>query len=188
MDKPPSEIGQAGRSAALWVAGAMLAGAWAASVDRDPRWVVFSCLLGSSLLVLGWIDWNTFRLPDALTLPLIVLGLLAAWLDSLDALTAGAIGAVAGYAALVGVNLCYRHLRGRDGLGRGDAKLLAAGGAWLGWSALPWVVLLAAMLGLMLALLRRMRGERVTAGTAVPFGPALALAIWLIWIYGLPID
>jgi leader peptidase (prepilin peptidase)/N-methyltransferase len=86
------------------------------------------------------------------------------------------------------VNLCYRRLRGRDGLGRGDAKLLAAGGAWLGWSALPWVVLLAALLGLLLALLQRLRGERLTAETAVPFGPALALAIWLIWIYGLPID
>jgi leader peptidase (prepilin peptidase) / N-methyltransferase len=188
MDKPHPDIGHTGRTAALLVAAALLAGLWAASVDRDPRWILFSCLLGSSLLALGWIDWKTFRLPDALTLPLIALGLLAAWLDSMEALIAGAIGAVAGYAALVGVNLCYRRLRGRDGLGRGDAKLLAAGGAWLGWSALPWVVLLAALLGLLLALLQRLRGERLTAETAVPFGPALALAIWLIWIYGLPID
>jgi leader peptidase (prepilin peptidase)/N-methyltransferase len=188
MDKPPRDIAKAGRTAALWGSAAVLAGLWAASVDRDPRWVLFSCLLGSTLLVLGWIDWNTFRLPDALTLPLLVLGLLAAWLDSTEALTAGAIGAVAGYAALVGVNLSYRRLRGRDGLGRGDAKLLAAGGAWLGWSALPWVVLLAALVGLLIALAQRLRGERLTAETAVPFGPALALAIWLIWIYGLPID
>jgi leader peptidase (prepilin peptidase)/N-methyltransferase len=77
-------------------------------------------------------------------------------------------------------------LRGREGLGQGDAKLLAAGGAWLGWEALPWVVLLAAMLGLALALFRRARGVALTRETALPFGPPLALAIWIIRLHGFP--
>ena len=161
---------------------------WAASVDTDPRWIVSSTALGWMLLALGWIDWNTFRLPDLLTLPLVILGLVAAWLDSPEAFYSGAIGALAGYTALFAVSLGYRLLRGREGLGRGDAKLLAAGGAWLGWPALPWVVLLAALLGLLLALLQRMRGVRLTAQTALPFGPALALAIWIIWLYGVPME
>jgi leader peptidase (prepilin peptidase)/N-methyltransferase len=167
---------------------ALLVVAWAASVDTDPQRIVFDCLLGWSLLALGWIDWNTLRLPDALTLPLVVVGLASAWLDSPGAFYSGVIGAVAGYGAFFVVGVCYRLVRGREGLGRGDAKLLAAAGAWLGWPALPWVVLLAALLGLLLALLQRARNVRLTAETALPFGPPLALAIWIIWIYGVPVE
>jgi leader peptidase (prepilin peptidase)/N-methyltransferase len=167
-------------------AAALLVMAWAASVDRDPRRLAFGSILGCCLLALGWIDWNTLRLPDALTLPLMGLGLATAWLDSPEALYAGVLGALAGYAALLAVGLCYRLARGRDGLGRGDAKLLAAGGAWLGVAALPWVVLLAALFGLVLAILHGARGGRLTRETALPFGPPLALAIWIIWLYGTP--
>jgi leader peptidase (prepilin peptidase) / N-methyltransferase len=174
------------RSIALMGVGAALVPTWAASADTEVPWMLFSCLLGWTLLALGWIDWKTLRLPDALTLPLVALGLAAAWTDSQDALLSGAIGALVGYGALVAVNLGYRRLRGRDGLGRGDAKLLAAGGAWLGWQALPWIVLLAALLGLLLAALQRARGSPLTAESAIPFGPPLALAIWIIWIYGVP--
>jgi prepilin signal peptidase PulO-like enzyme (type II secretory pathway) len=173
---------------ALWsVAGALVVG-WAATVDLDPLWILSSCLLGWSLLALGWIDWHALRLPDALTLPLLGVGLAVAWLDSPAQFYDGLIGAIAGYAALVLLGFLYRLLRHRDGLGRGDAKLLAAGGAWLGWPALPAIVLLAALLGLLLALLQRLRGARLTAMTAIPFGPPLAAAIWLIWIYGSPFD
>ncbi len=148
--------------------------------------MLFSCLLGWSLLALAWIDWHTLRLPDALTLPLMALGLAAAWADSSAALASGLVGALAGYAALFGLSVIYRRLRGREGLGQGDAKLLAAGGAWLGWQALPWVVLLAALLGLAVAGLHRMRGGELTAQTALPFGPPLAAAIWIAWLYGVP--
>jgi leader peptidase (prepilin peptidase)/N-methyltransferase len=174
------------RNLALIGAAALLVMAWAASVDRDPRRLAFGSILGCCLLALGWIDWNTLRLPDALTLPLMGLGLATAWLDSPEALYAGVLGALAGYAALLAVGLCYRLARGRDGLGRGDAKLLAAGGAWLGVAALPWVVLLAALFGLVLAILHGARGGRLTRETALPFGPPLALAIWIIWLYGTP--
>ncbi len=134
-------------------AAAALVTAWAATRDTDPSWILFSTLLGWNLLALGWIDLKTLRLPDALTLPLIGLGLAAGWLDSPSALMSGALGAAAGYAALAAIGVAYRLARGRDGLGRGDAKLLAAGGAWLGWQALPWIMLLAALLGLLTALI-----------------------------------
>ncbi len=179
--------GMTRRGVATACAGAAIVAAWAASVDTDIRWMAFSCVLGWTLLALGWIDWRTFRLPDVLTLPLLAVGLAAAAIDSQASLISGVIGALAGYGALSAVNAGYRRLRGRDGLGRGDAKLLAAGGAWLGWQALPWVVLFAALLGLLLAALQRARGARLTAETALPFGPPLALAIWIVWMYGLPI-
>jgi leader peptidase (prepilin peptidase) / N-methyltransferase len=167
---------------------ALLVVGWAASVDTDPWRLLFGVVLGWSLLALGWIDWHTLRLPDALTLPLMGVGLIVGCWDSPAALYASVVGALAGYTVLVIVGIGYRLARGRDGLGRGDAKLLAAGGAWLGWAALPWVMLLAAVLGLALALLHRARGMRLTRETALPFGPPLALAIWIIWLYGFPGD
>lgn len=174
------------RSMAWITAAALFLMGWAVSVDRDPHRLLFGCILGWSLLALSWIDWNTLRLPDALTLPLMGLGLAIAWMDSPEALYSGMVGALAGYAALLAVGVCYRLARGRDGLGRGDAKLLAAGGAWLGVAVLPWVVLLAALFGLTLAILHGARGGRLTRDTALPFGPPLALAIWITWLYGTP--
>ncbi len=73
----------------------------------------------------------------------------------------------------------YRQLRGRDGLGLGDAKLLAAAGAWLGVESLPWLLLIAALLGLAMALVR---AGPLRAETAVPFGPPLALSFWGLFV------
>lgn len=147
-----------------------------------PPLAIPAAVLGWWLLGLALIDLRSWRLPDVLTLPLIALGLAAAWsgllpeLGLLDAL----LGAAAGYVALAGIAWLYRRLRGREGLGLGDAKLLAAAGAWLGPAALPWVILLAAPMGLVLALARRtpLRGD-----SAVPFGPPLALAFWLLFLW-----
>ena len=75
-------------------------------------------------------------------------------------------------------------MRGRDGLGQGDAKLLAASGAWLGVAALPNVVLFAAVAGLAMAAVLSLGGKVLTARTMLPFGPCLALATWLIWLQG----
>jgi leader peptidase (prepilin peptidase)/N-methyltransferase len=75
-------------------------------------------------------------------------------------------------------------IRGREGLGVGDAKLLAAAGSWVGVLALPTVVLEAGLLGLASAMLLRMSGRRVHASTALPFGPSLALALWVVRLYG----
>jgi leader peptidase (prepilin peptidase)/N-methyltransferase len=156
------------------------AAAIATGADGLVLWA--GCLLGWTLLALAWIDWAHFLLPDALTLPLLLAGLAEAWLAEPWEVTDRALGAVAGYLAFRLLAEAYRRLRRREGLGQGDAKLLAAAGAWLGWQALPQVVLLAALFGLGLALLARLRGASVGAATALPFGPPLAAAIFLLWL------
>jgi leader peptidase (prepilin peptidase)/N-methyltransferase len=141
-------------------------------------WV--NCLLGWWLLALGWIDARHFRLPDVLTLPLIVAGLAATWFIDPEGLLANSVGAVAGLLAFQGISMVYRRLRGREGLGGGDAKLLAAGGAWVGVGHLAPVILLAAMGALVWLLALRLRQVPMSLTTATPFGPFLALAIWLV--------
>jgi len=150
-------------------------------LDRGP-YVWLDCVLGWWLLTLGWIDAREWLLPDVLTLPLVIVGLsLALILDPAE-LTDRAFGAALGYLGLRGLAYLYRKLRGRDGLGQGDAKLLAAAGAWIGASALPQVILIAALAGLAAAGCLRLAGIRLNASSALPFGPFLALATWLVWL------
>jgi leader peptidase (prepilin peptidase)/N-methyltransferase len=141
-----------------------------------------SLLLGWGLLVLGLIDAQVFRLPDAITYPLAIAGLACAWL--LDDFIDHAIGLIAGFAALAAVAWAYERLRGREGLGLGDAKLGAVAGAWLGWMALPSVVLLGALGGLAVYAVAAIRRGREALAEPIPFGVPLAFAIWLIWLYG----
>jgi leader peptidase (prepilin peptidase)/N-methyltransferase len=141
------------------------------------------CLLGWWLLALAWIDLRCWLLPDALTLPLVLAGLAAAvWLEP-ESLTAAALGAAVGYLGLRLVGSLYRMLRGGDGVGEGDAKLLAASGAWLGAALLPDVILLAASTALAAALCLRLAGIRLSARSALPFGPFLAFATWVFWLF-----
>jgi leader peptidase (prepilin peptidase)/N-methyltransferase len=156
---------------------------WAALVVAGPP-LYASCLLGWVLLALAICDWRSFLLPDALTLPLLLAGLgVTAWLTP-AAVFDHAAAAALGYALFRGIALGYRRLRGREGMGAGDAKLLAAGGAWLGLMPLPIVMLAAALSGLLFAAALALGGTRVRGETALPFGPALALGIWLVWLYG----
>jgi leader peptidase (prepilin peptidase)/N-methyltransferase len=157
---------------------------WAILGDADPDRLWADCLLGWTLLALAWIDWRWMVLPDVLTLPLLLSGLLLTLLLQPDAITNHAAGAAVGYLLLRGVAWSYRLVRGREGMGAGDAKLLGAAGAWLGLTPLPLVVLLAALLGLATAGLLALCGRDVRATTALPFGPCLALALWLIWLHG----
>ncbi len=145
----------------------------------EPGLAWAGCGLGWGLLALGWIDWQHWRLPDALTLPLVILGLVATALLLPAALPDHAIGAMVGWAAFRGISLLYRWLRGREGLGEGDAKLLAVAGAWVGWPNLPMVVLLAALLGIGVAFAR---GGRLRGSLVLPFGPCMAVALWLVWL------
>ena len=182
--------GQAMRAgwAAAAASGLLLPLAWAAAVEPQPARLAASCLLGWALLALAWIDWRSLRLPNLLTFPLLGAGLAVTWLLQPAALAGHLAGALAGYAALALLSHLYFATRGREGLGLGDAKLLAAGGAWLGWQALPFIVLLAAGLALFLVLALRLRGRDLAADGALPFGPALALSIWLVWLYGDPLS
>ncbi len=127
------------------------------------------------LVALAWIDARRGLLPDRLTLPLLWLGLLVNLDGALVPLRDAVLGAVAGYAFLAGIAAGFRLLTGREGMGGGDVKLLAALGAWLGWAALPQVVLAASALALAVAVLRRLAGG-LQPGQAFSFGPFLALA------------
>jgi leader peptidase (prepilin peptidase) / N-methyltransferase len=148
-------------------------------------WLLWASLaLGWTLLALAAIDLRHYLLPDALTLPLIAAGLAVAWLIDPARLGDHALGAVAGFIGFAVIAWLYQRLREREGLGRGDAKLLGAGGAWLGWQALPSVVALAAVVALAVALAGTLLGAKLGATTKIAFGPYLALAIWLVWLYG----
>ena len=150
-----------------------------------PLAAAVGALLGWWLLGLALVDLRVLRLPDAMTMPLLAAGLALAWLQP-EGLRAPALADAAGAAAVGGLTLAgiaygYRWLRRREGLGLGDAKLCAAAGAWLGIAPLPWLILLAALAGLGLALVLH---RRLKATAAVPFGPPLALAFWLLWVLG----
>jgi leader peptidase (prepilin peptidase)/N-methyltransferase len=151
---------------------------------RDAGAAVWlDCVLGWWLLALGWIDFRYWLLPDLLTLPLVAAGLAAALAIEPESMAGRALGAGIGYLVFRVLAYLYRKLRGREGLGGGDAKLLAAGGAWVGIDGLPQVVLIAALSGLLAAACWRLAGVRVRPSSALPFGPFLALAIWLVWMF-----
>jgi len=149
------------------------AAAWAVPFPHALGWMA----LGWCLLALAILDMRHFWLPDALTLPLAALGLMVApWVTGVD-LTDAFIGAAAGYGVLLIVALAYCRVRGREGLGLGDAKLLGALGAWFGWQALPFILLLAAVLGLAWALVGALRsGAKLDGQAMVPLGTFLCVA------------
>jgi leader peptidase (prepilin peptidase) / N-methyltransferase len=161
---------------------ALIVALMALAVDDMPR-AGLDCLFGWWLLTLAWIDLRRWLLPDLLTLPLIVAGLAASAAFDPDTVLDRALGAALGYIALVVIAAVYRALRQREGLGRGDAKLLGAAGAWVGATALPQVILLAALAALLAAVLRP-GGVRLHPHSAMQFGPFLALATWTIWLGG----
>lgn len=128
---------------------------------------------GWLLLALAIVDARHFWLPDALTLPLAVIGLtLGDWILPTP-FWDRAIGAGLGYGVLFLLARVYHRMRGREGLGLGDAKLLGAIGAWTGWQLLPLVLLLASSAGLLWALSLKLRGRPVESGTRLPFGTLL---------------
>ncbi|HVV65873.1 MAG TPA: A24 family peptidase [Rhizomicrobium sp.] len=167
---------------------ALCAGAfvWAGIVMPELALVAVSCALAWTLLVLGAVDALAFRLPDILTLPLIAAGLAAAqWLPQHD-LLGHSLAALIAIGAFFAIAAAYRRARNREGLGMGDVKLAGAAGAWLGWQALPYVVLLASAVGLVWIGIAAMRRGREALRERIPFGVALCLAIWIIWLYGPP--
>ena len=163
---------------------AVLVPLWAAASMDSAAELWASCVLGWMLLTLAAIDARTFLLPDSLTLPLIPLGLAAAAVIEPVALLDHVIGAVAGFASFALIGWLYRSWRGREGLGGGDAKLLAGLGAWVSWTGLPSLVLIGAVLALATMLALRAAGRPLGLRDRVPFGSFLALAGWLVWLYG----
>lgn len=144
---------------------------------------LFAALFGWFLIALAVIDWETGYLPDWLTLPLVIAGLAANALGAFAPLPDALTGAVAGYLSFRLIAEAFVRLRGYEGLGQGDAKLLAAVGAWGGWQALPLVIFAASILTLAAVLCLRLANRTVTAQTPLAFGPGLCAAGYLVVLF-----
>ena len=141
-----------------------------------------SLILTAILIALTFIDADTQYLPDSLTLPLIWLGLLFNLNGTFVPLKSAVLGAVFGYMSLWLLCFIYKLLTGKIGMGNGDFKLLAALGAWLGAGILPVLVFIAALIGLIGAII-----GRVAKGQYFAFGPSLAIAGWIILVANEPV-
>jgi len=142
-----------------------------------------ACVLLWALTALTFIDFDTQLLPDSLTLPLLWAGLIANLFGLFVPLTDAVIGAVAGYLALWVVYWLFRLIRGKEGMGHGDFKLLAAIGAWLGWQMLPLVILMSSVVGAVIGItLMVFKGRDHNVPLA--FGPYLAIAGGIALFFG----
>lgn len=144
-----------------------------------------SCGLGWTLLALAATDARYFLLPDFLTLPLIAAGLGVNFVLDPGSLIDHGLGMVAGYGFVRLLRLAYRTVRHREGMGLGDAKLLAAAGAWVSWWGLPSVLVIASLSALVLVFVHYLRrGGRIDLAQRVPFGAFLSFGLWIVWLYG----
>ena len=135
------------------------------------------------LICLTLIDFDTQLLPDSITLPLLWLGLLVSLFGFFVELKPAVIGVMAGYLSLWSVYHLFKLVTGKEGMGFGDFKLLAALGAWLGWQALPTVIFFSALVGAVVGIaLIVIRGR--DRNIPIPFGPFLATAGWLTFMLG----
>ncbi len=147
-----------------WQAGAMLVLTW-------------------GLLAMSMIDIDHQLLPDAIVLPLLWLGLIVNGLGLFAPLSDALWGAIAGYLSLWSVYWLFKLVTGKEGMGYGDFKLLALLGAWGGWQVLPLTILLSSVVGAVLGSLM-LRLQKAESGTAIPFGPYLAIAGWIALLWG----
>lgn len=146
--------------------------------------LIASLGLATALLILAYIDLRTGLLLDVINFPLIAAGIAwsvfaapgtgVGWLHSV-------LGAALGYGLIAGLAYAWRRWRGYEGIGLGDAKLLAAGGAWVGVTMLPVILFVASTTGLLVALIVSLRSQSTGDRVALPFGPCLALGIWIVW-------
>ena len=147
-----------------WQAGAMLLLTW-------------------GLLAMSMIDVDHKLLPDSIVLPLLWVGLIVNDFGLFASLSDALWGAVAGYLALWSVYWLFKLVTGKEGMGYGDFKLLAMLGAWGGWQVLPLTILLSSVVGAVLGTIL-LRVQKADSGTAIPFGPYLAIAGWIALLWG----
>jgi leader peptidase (prepilin peptidase)/N-methyltransferase len=154
-----------------------------------PTWqMVFALPITWTLLALAVIDIDHKLLPDSMTLPLLWAGLLASVVRFdggvlFTDVTSSVIGAAAGYLSLWSVYQVFKLVTGKEGMGYGDFKLLAALGAWVGWQLLPLVILLSAAVGAIIGTTLILLGG-ASRETPIPFGPYLAAAGWIALLWG----
>ncbi|MBU2979400.1 A24 family peptidase [Alteromonas sp. C1M14] len=157
--------------------------AWHFGATSQGVWAVLIVFI---LIALLFIDLDKMLLPDQLTLPLLWIGLLlstqSVFVNPVDAI----IGAAAGYLSLWSVYWAFKLLTGKEGMGYGDFKLLAALGAFTGWQGLPIIILLSSVVGAFVGIVI-MITQRKDQSVAIPFGPYLAVAGYLTLLYKTPI-
>jgi leader peptidase (prepilin peptidase)/N-methyltransferase len=139
--------------------------------------------LTAMLVAMAGIDIDTQLLPDNMTIPLMWAGVLASFWSIHTDLASGVIGAMAGYLILWSIYHLFRLLTGKEGMGYGDFKLLAALGAWMGWQMLPLIILLSSVVGAVVGLVLMGTG-RMKRDKPMPFGPFIAAAGWIALIWG----
>jgi leader peptidase (prepilin peptidase)/N-methyltransferase len=135
------------------------------------------------LIAMAGIDIDHQLLPDNMTIPLMWAGILISFWSVHTSLADSVTGAIAGYLTLWSVYHVFRLLTGKEGMGYGDFKLLAALGAWMGWQMLPLVVLLSSVAGALTGLALMATG-RMNKDKPMPFGPFIAIAGWVALIWG----
>jgi len=153
-----------------------------------PHWQTLAALLFSWVLIaLTFIDLKKQLLPDNLTLPLLWAGLLFALFNLFTDLVSSVIGAMAGYIILWSVYQLFKLVTGKEGMGYGDFKLLAALGAWGGYQLLPQIILLSSIVGASMGILMIISGRSRTR-QPIPFGPYLSIAGWIALLWGAQIN
>ena len=160
---------------------------WSAAVV--PGWLIWpSVALGWTLLALALMDFHHLLLADILLLPLLLLGIAVSFGISEAQGVASLAGAVIGYGGAFVIREIYRLARGRDGLGLGDVKLLAAAGAWISWDGLPSVLFIASVTALTACLILwslDLRPRlRLSSDARIPFGIFIAIGLWIVWLHG----
>lgn len=158
-----------------WVTAACTFSAILACFAFGPTFTAMAAFgFSVSLVVASIIDIRHRLLPDMITLPLLWAGLIVNLAGAFTTLSSAVIGAVCGYLVLWTLYWPFRLLRGVEGMGYGDFKLLAALGAWLGWASLPWIVVISSVTGAVVGIVLIATGRNRT-DTPIPFGPFLAL-------------
>lgn len=167
----------------LFEAGCFLLAAW--SVLAQSGWLVpATAILGWWLLLVAVIDAEHFWLPDLLTVPLGLAGAVVTILLADEPYWAPLAGAAVGFGALTFIAWFYKRIRGREGLGGGDPRLLGAIGAWVGWQGLASVLVWACVAGLSVAAAMLITRRRLPEDQKLPFGTFLAIGAWLTWLLG----
>lgn len=170
-------------AAAFLLLYSLIAASTSAVSGRAGVWLACSAILALTLAVLSAIDLASLRLPDSLTMPLAAGGLALPWIlgDGISFAERG-FAAAGAFILIAGIDAIYRRLRGRQGLGLGDAKLFAAAGSWLGAEPLSQVLLWATASALAAFAVAALRGGALTRETRIAFGPFLAFGFWMAWI------
>ena len=148
---------------------------------------LFGIIFTWALIALTMIDAKTQLLPDNITLPLLWLGILINSSNTFTDLQSSVYGAIIGYLILWSIYKLFKLLTGKEGMGYGDFKLLAALGAWMGWQMLPQIILLSSLVGTIIGISMIIL-KRQEKGTAIPFGPYLAIAGWIAFVWGAEIN